>query len=77
MSNSYRKKPITGWTTSESEKKDKRLANRKYRRKVKIKLIQNEEADILPVLREVSDVWGFDKDGKVYRKDLDKKYLRK
>lgn len=77
MSRSFKKTPKFGQATkSVSEKKDKRLANRKLRKK--LKQLRNKYNDIcLPILREVSDVWGFRKDGKVYIKNIDKKYLRK
>ncbi len=75
MSRSKRKTKICGWTSASSEKEDKQLANRKLRRIVKEKLKSGKV--ILPKLREVSDVWCFDKDGKGYRADMDDKDLRK
>lgn len=56
-----RKKPITGVTCAGErlgEKKDKRRANRRLRRMVRA-------GDYDAVLRDVSDVWDFRKDGKV------------
>ncbi len=64
MSRSYRKTPITGITTAASEKRDKQLANRRLRRRVKQALRGEPEAQVLPLKREVSDVWTMDKDGK-------------
>ncbi len=63
MSRSRRKTPVAGITTSDSEKQDKRRANRKLRRRVRAILPAEPDA-VLPDLREVSSVWGFDKDGK-------------
>ncbi len=60
MTRSHKKYPITGITTAESEKKDKQIANRKLRRKIK----QNVTKEILPLKREISDIWMMDKDGK-------------
>lgn len=75
MSRSSKHKPILGITTSESEKKDKRFANRKLRRKVKVEL--EKDKPILSLQRELSNVWSFGKDGKKYWRIVDKKYLRK
>ncbi|MBN1253051.1 MAG: hypothetical protein JXA16_13020 [Bacteroidales bacterium] len=75
MSNSFRKNWITGNTTCESEKQDKRIANRKLRRLVKTKMQSNNFN--LPQLREVSNIWHFGKDGKQFLKIKDEKYLRK
>ncbi|MDR3026563.1 hypothetical protein [Chryseobacterium sp.] len=75
MSRSRRKTPITGVTTAETEKENKRDANRKLRRLNKIK-IHKKDYDLFQ-LREISNVWGFDKDGKHYSKDLSKRSLRK
>lgn len=60
MSRSRRKTPITGMTCADSEKRDKRIANRSLRRLIK----QHIEDEIMPIIREVSDVWTHDKDGK-------------
>lgn len=75
MSRSRKKTPKRGLTTAKSEKRDKRIANRKFRRKTKI---QNTlgESDFVK-LREVSNVWEFDKDGKRYIKNPSDKDLRK
>ena len=64
MSRSKRKTPIAGITTEESEKQDKRLANRKVRRTVRVTLDQNPTAEVLPEERERSNVWSMGKDGK-------------
>ncbi len=64
MSRSKRRTPIIGYTSAETEKQDKRRANRALRRKVKVSINQGDFE--LPLLREVSTVWSFDKDGKQY-----------
>lgn len=64
MSRSYRKTPIAGISTAVSEKRDKQLVNRRLRRGVKQELRGEPEAQVLPLKREVSDVWTMDKDGK-------------
>ena len=64
MSRSYKHTTISAITTAQSEKKDKQLANRRFRRisrhRVKI------DAEPLIDLDEISDIWGFQKDGKRY-----------
>jgi hypothetical protein len=75
MSRSRRKTPICGWTTCDSEKEDKSLANRRLRRIVGHAIKNNRE--IYPELREVSDVWNFGKDGKQRLLDVDSKEMRK
>lgn len=67
--------PIFGITTSRSEKQDKRRANRALRRVVRHCL--REEDEMLPLLREVSDVWGFDKDGKAWASHATPRDMRK
>lgn len=67
MSNSKKKTPITGNTRSESEKDDKRRANRKMRRKMRCTNIDLSDCDLLtPIKEEYSDAWSFAKDGKRY-----------
>lgn len=71
MARSYKKTSVVSSTYAESEKRDKRFANRKLRRSANLKLAQVETLDIdedfvFPEMREVSDVWNFDKDGKHY-----------
>ena len=61
--------------TCESEKKDKQDANRKNRRKVKQQV--GTEMETLSLPREISNVWDFGKDGKVYDRDMDEKDKRK
>jgi len=61
MSRSYRKNPFCGWSCRESEKKDKQLANRALRCRVRAALATGR---IIPIQREVSQVYSFSKDGK-------------
>ncbi len=81
MSRSRRKNPISGNTTCKSEKKDKRFARRVLRgtnRRIlqKIQTIyeegiqdseQENELEIpeFKLIREVSSIWSFGKDGKM------------
>jgi uncharacterized FlgJ-related protein len=75
MSNSRNKTPIIGNTTSESEKKSKQLANRKFRKKIK-QLVHLGSEDF-PQFKLMNNIWSYSKDGKHYVKDLEEKYLRK
>lgn len=79
MSRSRRKNPIVGHTTAESEKTDKRLANRRYRRRARQVLGGSDPAGdvIMPHVNEVSNVWQFDKDGKQYLDSPEPKDMRK
>jgi hypothetical protein len=69
MSRSTRKRPWTGVTTAKSEKRDKILAHRRLRAATRLleRLPEIREAApglSFPIMREVSDVWSFAKDGK-------------
>lgn len=67
MSRSFRKTPIVGITTARSEKDDKRFANRceRHRARQAIRTCRDFDALVLPLKREMSDLWDFAKDGKV------------
>jgi len=75
MSRSKKKTRIHGNTTAASEKEDKRKANRKLRRLVRERMRSRNEH--LPRLREVSNVYSFNKDGKQFRREMDGKLMRK
>ena len=62
MSRSHRKTPIHGITLCRSEKDDKRKANRKLR--AALRAATSSEAEVMPTLREVSNVWTMGKDGR-------------
>ncbi len=49
---------------SASDKREKRDANRKERKRVRVVLAKEPKTDVLPHKREVSDVWSMPKDGK-------------
>lgn len=74
MSRSYRHNPIAAIAGSGSEKWDKQKANRKLRKRVKDAIRNNKE---IPLLREVSNVWMMNKDGKMYFGDRHPKLMRK
>lgn len=80
MSRSRRKTPIRGITASDSEKQDKKIWHRRFRRVTRQIIARLESgADIrVPLYREFSNPWAMDKDGK-HRFDPQKypKLLRK
>ena len=64
MSRSRKKTPVSTVACCKSQKRDKRICNRAFRRKSKISLKQGRE---LPYrTREIMDVWNFAGDGKCY-----------
>lgn len=66
MSRSRKKTPIFGVANRKnSEKEYKMLANKKFRRKSKMKLFHSKQ-DIPLKVREVSDVWTWPHDGMFY-----------
>ena len=76
MSRSRRHTLIFGITTSRSEKDDKRQANRRLRRRVRVEL-RVKQWERLPLLRELSNVWSFDKDGKRFWREATPADMRK
>ena len=75
MSRSYKHAPVITWC-GESNKEDKRIANRRFRKINKDKMRHNKIP--LQNIKECSDNWNFSSDGLTYYdKDVDKKYLRK
>jgi hypothetical protein len=75
MSRSRKKVPITGITTCDSEKWDKQHANRKLRAAIRVAIADDQE--VMPELREVSNVWSFGKDGKKWNTRTRVEALRK
>jgi len=75
MSRSIKKTPKIGFTTAKTEKQNKRKANRKLRRVTKDQVKKGDSR--LANLKEISNVWLFDKDGKQFLKSPTKKDLRK
>ena len=70
MSRSYYKTPIRGNTTCRSERQDKRIWHKRWRKKERNKLVSlnQEHLDnhITIESREVSNPWSMGKDGKHY-----------
>ena len=64
MSRSFKHTTISAITTAQSEKRDKQLANRRFRRISKHRV--RTETEPLIDLNEISDIWDFQKDGKRY-----------
>ena len=63
MARSRRSTPCCGITTSESEKSEKQNNNRRLRRKVKT-VIESNDLECIPEIREVSNEWSMSKDGR-------------
>lgn len=78
MSKSRRKTPKFGHCGG-SEKMDKRFANRRLRKLVRkgLRLSQQLDQFISPLIEDVSNVWNFQKDGKFYWPDCPPEFLRK
>lgn len=70
-----RKTKILEITSAESEKQDKRLWNRKFRKVCK-KLIRQEK-ELPNNIKAVTDDWSGSKDGKLLRENNPQKYIRK
>ena len=68
MSRSKRKEPVSGITSAASEKTWKQHSNRKLRRASTQALEKLPEVDpdaaVLPLMREVADIWSSAKEGK-------------
>ena len=75
MSRSVNNTPIIGYTNAVSDKPGKKQANKKFRRKTNVELLQNKE--IFTLHKRQTTSWDMPKDGKHYVKDLEKKFLRK
>ncbi len=75
MSRSYKKIKIFPRTCKDSEKFDKTKANRKLRTSIKVRIAKKLE--VLPLMKEVSNVWAFAKDGKHYWANATKKDMSK
>ncbi|MFD1770647.1 hypothetical protein [Sphingobacterium suaedae] len=75
MSRSIRKTKIFGITSAETEKQDKRLWNRKFRKVCKKLILKNKETPVK--VNAVTNVWDGAKDGKKYYLGTTKKDMRK
>ena len=64
MSRSFKKNPICGWAKCESEKDDKRFANRRIRRINRVLLEKYQLGDELKDRKLLYNVWDLGKDGK-------------
>jgi len=64
MSRSYKKSPAGGATYAKSEKKDKQMGNRKFRRVSKQLITQGK--DPLYDMNQVITLWDMDKDGHIW-----------
>lgn len=83
MSRSKKKTPIRGTTIAESEKDDKRIWHKRFRRTIKnfIRKFHGNadelQDEVLPDIHNLSDPWSMSKDGKTYWRDAEEKDMRK
>lgn len=84
MTDSYRKTPVFAWTASghnRGEKDDKQRANRHERRLIAQKThvlgFDEDPHPVLPKKRELSNIYGFRKDGKYWWANAEDKDMRK
>ena len=70
MGKSFKKNCYIGNCCCYSEKKDKRIANKAFRRRIKTVLKVDPYTETFPVVRELSNVWDFGKDGKNWFGDI-------
>ena len=67
MSRSKKKHNIGGFTTAPSERDDKNIWHKIFRRKNKVILKKvDKEETVFVIEKEVSDPWKMDKDGKAF-----------
>ena len=74
MSRSYKKSPVSGHTYSTSEKDDKQIYNRRYRRHVR-SFVNKGWWDKVKHLKELSNVRSMSKDGKCWYTEDDLKRI--
>jgi len=75
MSRSYKRNRHTGWSEAASEKSDKRRWHGQFRRAVRNAIAS--ETEVMPLEKEISNLWAFAKDGKAYYGSLDDESIRK
>lgn len=66
MSRSRKKNPIHGIACCKSERWSKRFWHRRMRQRIRMLMRRNIEAEVWPHVREVSNVYLMQKDGKVW-----------
>ena len=72
MSRSRQHSPVTGIACCRSEARDKRTANRRFRRRATAALWRGEPGRAPVRIEAVSDVWCMGKDGKCRYPSLDR-----
>lgn len=63
MGKSFKHTPVSGWACGESEKREKRFANRALRREARVRLMKDPDS-VMPILNEVSQICTWPKDGR-------------
>lgn len=77
MGKSIRKTPIMGHTKARSEKKDKQLTHKKFRRHNKLAIKAGRLERIWDEMTEAYNTWSMAKDGKGYVRNPEPKWMRK
>ena len=77
MSRSFRKSPIFGRTSADSEKADKRAAHQRTRTVLRVALTDPESAADAPLPHPRSGRYDFAKDGKAWRNRAPREAFRK
>lgn len=75
MSRSYRNVGVSPWTCCKSEKVDKIIANRIFRRRVRQALMKGRRSRMPYRMREVSNIYSWGKDGRVGHSYTTSRYL--
>ncbi len=75
MSRSYKRIGIAPWARSDSEKSDKIIANRRFRKRVSQALKNGRYSRLLYKTREISNIYWWDKDGKILHNNTSSKSL--
>ncbi len=65
MSRSRRHAPVCGWAIADSEKRAKQCASRRHRHAIRLALLRDARADLLPHWRQFGDPLDWPKDGKM------------
>lgn len=66
MTRSFKKNPVIGHTTAETEKKFKQQEHQRERKRVNDALKVDPEKEVLPAPKEFGNPWAGPKDGKHY-----------
>lgn len=76
MSHSRKRTPVITFAKCKSQKEGKKIASKKFRRRVKVRMLHMDE--VLPIKSiEITSTYDLGGDGKIYVKGMDKADMRK